>query len=243
MVRRIATVAAAVALLGVAPAGADAACRVRDRPTRVVDTPPPADLLAQMEVLRRPQTDADRAFLDRFHGLGMRTILGPSVRVLGPGPDGTQFYLVPGTFSYPHLPKCCLRRLSPHRQRVIRRIERNARKRAREVGLSVFGLGPDGAGGGGGGGGGALHALLNNRTTLTQGQRDGSAIVSALVPDGVATVELVFDRLVHRTVTPASNFWSVKVPLGPTHAFPAITVWKAADGTVSSGSATPRRLA
>jgi hypothetical protein len=184
-----------------------------------------------MEVLRRPQTDADRAFLDRFHGLGMRTILGPSVRVLGPGPDGTQFYLVPGTFSYPHLPKRCLRRLSPHRQRVIRRIERNARKRAREVGLSVFGLGPDGAGGGGGGGG-ALHALLNNRTTLTQGQRDGSAIVSALVPDGVATVELVFDRLVHRTVTPASNFWSVKVPLGPTHAFPAITVWKAADGTV-----------
>jgi hypothetical protein len=229
MLRALAGSAVVVVTLALAPVAGAADCDpiFPQGPTRVVDTPPPADLLAHLEVLRRPQNGADRAFAVRFNGSGIfRTILGPSIRLLGRSDNGTDFYLVPGTQTYPRLRRRCLRGLSPRR----RRAEERRRRQSRTVRLSTFGVSP--SGGSGGGGGADLRGLLSNRTTLTMGQRDGSAIASGLAPDGVATIELVFEGLNHRTSSVANNFWWAQVPLSPPHAFPVVTVWKAADGTV-----------
>jgi hypothetical protein len=229
--RSLAFVASMAVMAALAPAAqaADRSCRPPGpKPTRVVQTPPSADLLGRMEVLRRPQSDADRAYLDRLqHSLFQPTISGPYVRVLGRTADDTEVVLVPGTQQYPILPRRCLRGLSPGR----RRAQRDLRKRAHEIRLTVVGFGAGGMGGWGAGSADA-RALVNNRTTVTIGQQWGGSIVNGLAPDGVATIDLTFTRGEARRATVANNFWSTVVSTSAPHAFPVRTVWRAADGSV-----------
>jgi hypothetical protein len=236
MARRTILIATVLATLGVvaAPAGASAAsCHTPGpRRPRIVATPPPQNLLSRMEVLRRPQTDSDRAYLDRFHIPFLTTISGPYLRVLGRTADEAEVVLAAGTQWYPIVPRRCLRRLSGHRRRVEERIQRRLRKRAREVRLTLTGFGGTYEQGGWGAGSIDARALANNHSLVTIGQSWGGSLVVGLAPDGVASIDLTFARDEARRVTVANNFWSTVVPWTAPRAFPLKTVWRAPDGSV-----------
>ena len=205
---------------GVAQAG----CRgVHLAPTKITHRAPPAAIVSHMAVLRRPQEPGDLSGLDlaRFP---YRLIARDYVRKLGEA-GGVKYYLIPGSPTFFHLPHRCLRRLSPHRRRLEQRIERQGRRRSRAIGLGLFGFGH---GGGGGGCCSDLHALLSGRTVQTSG--NGHSVVSALVPDGVASVTLRWHRGPERHAVVTDNFWHTTVPLSPPHAFPQSTIWRDADG-------------
>lgn len=232
MARRTIALAVTVAVLAIAPAADARTCRPQQSPGgQIVETPPPAALLSRLEVLRRPQSEADRSVLERLRWPFLRTISGPYVRVLGRTADDTEVVLVPGTQNFALRPRRCLRELSPRDRRFEERQRRRARRHWREVRLSLAGYAAHERGGWAAGSIDA-RALVNNRTTSTVGQQWGGAIVSGLAPDGVATIELTFANDEIRVIDVASNFWSAVVNLAAPRAFPVRTVWRAADGSV-----------
>jgi hypothetical protein len=224
--RRLAFALGVIAVLLLAgPSGAaQARCRVSQPHTRITHRAPAAGLVSNMAVLRRPQQAGDLP-AHEIGGFPFRLLARDYVRKLATV-GGTSYYLIPASLSYPHLSRACLRQLSPHRRRIERRRERNARKRSREIGVGVFEFGRVG---GGGGCCGDLHALLNNRTIQTAG--DGHSTVTGLVPDGVASVTLRWHRgPSERSAIVANNFWRVRVPLSAPRAFPHSTIWRDAAG-------------
>src|SRR3954470_24672587 len=202
---------------------ADAAqpdCRsVHVSPTTITHRAPPAALVDHMAVLRRPQEPGDLSGLD-LEGFPFRFLARDYVRKLADA-GGMTYYLVPGSTAFFRLPKRRLRRLSPHQRRLEQRAERQERKRSRTIGLGVFSFGN---GGGGGGCCADAHALFANRTVQTSGS--GHSVVSALVPDGVASVTLRWHRGPERNAVVANNFWHTTVPLSAPRAFPHSTIWR-----------------
>jgi hypothetical protein len=226
--------AAAITIVGVvllmpgAASPAGRSCRsFQPPPTKVVHRAPPADLVSRMAVLRRPQQPGDLPDHDLTSGGFLHLLAIDYVRKLGTGRHGETYYLVPGSVSVLIPPRRCLRGLSPHVRRVQARIRRQEIKRSRTIGLGTFEFGP--ALGGGGGGFADAHALLHNRTIFTSGNPHG-ATVSALVPDGVASVTLRWHRGPERNVTVANNFWLTTVPRSAPRAFPHSTIWRDAAG-------------
>jgi hypothetical protein len=223
--------ALAIAIAGVVllmPASASPARRsCNQQPTtHVTHRAPPAELVSQMAVLRRPQQPDDLPDHDLTGGL-FHLLAIDYVRKLGAGRHGETYYLVPGSGNSAIPPDRCLRGLSPHQRRVLARSRREQRKRQRIIGLGMFEFGPRS---GGGSGFADAHALLNNRTVLTSGDAHG-ATVSALVPDGVASVTLRWHRGPNeRNVKVTNNFWLITVPLSAPRAFPNSTIWRDADG-------------
>ena len=105
----------------------------------------------------------------------------------------------------------------------------------------------DAHGGGGGGGGGDVKAFLSHGTFGSSGGAGNEALLSGLVPDGVASVTLEYPKTVSRgryyepTVFPSAftrtvrvqeNVLAVHVPRNAGDAFPSRMVWRRADGSV-----------
>jgi hypothetical protein len=228
---RFALVAFAAAIL-VAPAASAANCRnPHFPPTKITHRAPPRALVDNMAVLRRAQQDGDIPPV-KLELFPFRLFAIDYVRKLGEGPHGESYYIVPGSIAYPHLPKRCLRRLSPRRRRIEHRLEQQGRKRERIIGLGLFefDFGSRGVQGGGGGCCADAHALFANRTVQTSGS--GHSTVTGLVPDGVVSVTLRWHRGPERNVTVANNFWLTTVPLSAPRAFPHSTIWRDAEGHV-----------
>lgn len=210
---------------------AAAKCRPNDvRPAPFVSAaPPPADLAAKLGVLRRPQTDADRATIEAFkHSPTLRILYASSLRLLRQDPDGRTWYLYVGKTRAYRYPRSCVRRMPPSLRRGMRRTQERSIRDARKFRFGVFEFAGSASGGWFGG---DLRALANNATTLTVGHPRGGTAVSALAPDGVASVELTFLGGTRLTAPVTDNLWKVESDLLPQHALPRRTVWKAADGT------------
>jgi hypothetical protein len=215
----------AVSLLLGAVGVAQADCNnVHLSPPRITHSAPPAGLVSRMAVLRRPQQEGDLPDLD-FKSFPFHLVARDYVRKLAEV-GGFKYYLIPASPAFFRTPRRCLHQLSPHQRRVQRRNEREGRKRSRTIGLGMFDFGRVG---GGGGCCADLHSLLSGRTVQTSGIR-GHSVVSALVPDGVASVTLRWHRGPERNATVANNFWRVTVPLSAPRAFPHSTIWRDADG-------------
>jgi hypothetical protein len=204
---------------------AQARCSLDIPPPTVTHRAPPAELLSRLAVLRRPQQPGDIPAFD-FKAFPYHLLARDYIRKLG-SVGGTGYYLIPGSPASFHVPRRCQSHLSPHQRRVQQRIEREQRKRSRTIGLGMFAF--NRRGGGGGGCCSDLHALLSNRTVQTSGIA-GHSVVSALVPDGVASVTVRWHRGPERNATVANNFWRVTVPLSAPRAFPHSTIWRDADG-------------
>jgi hypothetical protein len=196
----------------------------------VSEAPPPADLAAKLAVLRRPQTPADRATIDAFRNYGtMRILYAQSLRLLRADPDGTSWYLFAGKSRAVRYGEDCLRQMPPGLRRSMRAAERRSLRESRRVRFGVFQF--DGSESGGFFGGN-LRTLGRGLATFSILHAGGSRDVSGLVPDGVASVEVTPFGRTPITAPVTDNLWTVDTGPGPLSAFPAKTVWKAADGSV-----------
>lgn len=226
------------------------------------DAPPSPELLAAFAILRRPQTESERIPDERMR-FPIGTVYRGAYRI-ATSDSGRQYLLVVaqnGIGSTPRPPECADAFRSHFEDELTgrgARFKREARRALRRIirdewsgdpdatlpleGLYLFDY-RDGRIGGGGGGG-TLESLWEYAPTGSTGDRT-SSIVSALVPDGVATVELTFPRVVSRgryrppkryartvavTAPVRDNVISVRVPRPPQGAFPTRTVWKGAGG-------------
>jgi hypothetical protein len=123
--------------------------------------------------------------------------------------------------------------------------EQNARQPTTpQDGIYLFSKGKDGVGVASGGGGSDIASFLRAGLVMGSG-RNTDSTVTALVPDGVASVTLEYPKRVSRgrwykptvypsaytrTVAVQQNVLSVHVPRGAMDAFAARMVWRDADG-------------
>jgi hypothetical protein len=225
--RRLAFALGVIASIALAGPGAEARASCRSfhiAPTELTHRAPEAGLVSHMAVLRRPQQPDDLPSHDLKH-FPYRFLAVDYVRKVAQV-GSTSYYLIPGSPTFMHLSRRCLRRLSPHRRRVEQRIEREQRARSRVIGLGQFEFGRIG---GAGSCCADLDALLANRTIQTTGS--GHSVVTGLVPDGVASVTLRWHRgPSERNATVVNNFWRARVPLSAPRAFPHSTIWRDAGG-------------
>jgi hypothetical protein len=194
----------------------------------VSESPPPADLAARLGVLRRDQTAEDRATIEAFKHQGLRILYGTSLRLLRSEPDGRTWYLYAGKTAALHFERSCLRRMPASLRRTLLLNERRSIVQARKVQFGVFEFAGSGSGGFFGGN---LRSLTHNLTTLSVA-RSGGASLSALVPDGVAWIDMTLAGGETRVVGVTDNFWQIDVGSTGFQSLPTRTVWKAADGTV-----------
>jgi hypothetical protein len=235
--------------------GAPACRRVRSRAARLVDDPVPPGLLAQLGVLRRPATAADRLPSGRMM-LGAPEILRRSVR-LARASDGWsyRFYLSRGVLAPlggPADPLACARLRAEAsvaaaagfgdgvRAEVARTTGAEVRSledqaAGRTLSFTLIEQRPDGRATGGGGGfvkgdrvpatGGIGHFRRGNRRWVA---------LSGLVPDGVARVRIAdgsgAPRERPRTITVRDNVFHALLPrrFGPK----LIVEWRSASGRV-----------
>jgi hypothetical protein len=177
-------------------------------------------------VLRRPQVPADRATIEAFKNYGsMRILYAQSLRLLRTDPDGATWYLFAGKSRVVRYGEDCLRRMPASLRRSMRAAERRSLREARQVRFGVFQF--DGSESGGFFGD-DLGDLARGLSTFAVAKRGGRSDVGGLVPDGVATVDLVAGG--STTSAPVTdNLWTVE---GAAIMLPrAKTVWRAADGT------------
>jgi hypothetical protein len=196
----------------------------------VSEASPQSALAARLGVLRRAQTPDDRATIEAFRHQGLRILYAKSLRLLRSDPDGRSWYLYAGKTAAIHYDRACLKRMPDHLRRMMLLQERRAGVEARKLQFGTFEF----AGGSSGGYfGGNLRALTHNLTTLTVWHPDDeSTSVSALVPDGVAWVDVTLRSGERRVIGVSDNFWQVDVDTLAALAAAKRTVWKAADGTV-----------
>jgi hypothetical protein len=235
-----------------------------ERGPTFTDAAPSAELVDTFAVLRRPQTTEERIADDRLgRGLPAENIYRGAYRI-ATSAGGRRFLIVAAqntNLFTPRPPECT----DAFRDRFEQELEgrrpafkRDARKVLRQVirdewtggedagqpheGLFMF----DYADGGlGGGGGGVDLGFLRDRGMLNSQSRGSITILSGLLPDGVATVELTFPRSASRgpyrpakryrhavelTAPVKDNVISLRVPRPAEDAFPARMVWKGPDG-------------
>jgi hypothetical protein len=90
----------------------------------------------------------------------------------------------------------------------------------------------DADGGGGGSFGIDLRTLLTKLTAGSFGSSKTGSTAYAIVPDGVASVDLTFRDGSTESAPVENNLWVVKHDESAPSALPRITVWRAADGSV-----------
>jgi hypothetical protein len=220
-----------------------------------------SELHAALAILRRPQTERERIPDGQVRVPG-DTVYRGAYRI-ATSASGRQYLLVATQSANrftPRPPECADAFRSHFDAQLAGRSARFVRE-AREAldqilrdepgspgatqpfeGLYLFEYRDGGVGGGGGGG--SLASLRQHAPTTSTGD-DRTSIVSGLVPDGVAAVELTFPRVASRgryrppkryarTITLTApvhdNVISVRVPRPPQDAFAAKTVWKGPDG-------------
>lgn len=141
-------------------------------------------------------------------------------------------------------------------QRQIRRGEARAKPPRREPQDILFFFILDDLGyANGGGGGGESRYLATHGGFVSIGGRGKGSTLNGLLPDGVATVELVFPKVVsrgryykptiyprtlRRTVRVQQNVVSLRVSRPPEDAFPRRMVWRSASGAVVRRIGFPR---
>jgi hypothetical protein len=234
----------------------DPACRPRANRAPPTDEPPSAAMLRALAPLRRPARADELAALDAlgfFPHLPLPGVYRNHVRVLHAA-DGTAFTLIPfgNTILFKSRPEHCVAELRTRFERAIadrraafrryalRYLRRQIRSAwiappARE-GLGLFTPG-----------GGSFTALAD---FLRNGFRSGGyggrdATIHLLVPDGVASVDLVFRRfeptgywsthhpvVMRTTASVQDNLASGPAPAELRDSTLVDQVWRAADGTV-----------
>lgn len=205
-----------------------ASCALRTAPARLVDGPPPANVLALLGVLRRPAAPGDRALNLRDVPAG--TIHRNHVRLLGVGPHGRRYYLVPGTEPVLRFSVPCKRRLPASQRRRLERLERASRRSPPEPLLLLEEVGRDS------GSTSAMDVEQILENAVGSGcsgracQRPFRSTVESVVPDGVAAVRLRFRGGLERTLPVTSNFWVTEVPIDFERSLPLSTVWLGPNG-------------
>jgi hypothetical protein len=229
----------------------------------LTDDPPSKEMLATLGVLRRPQVLEEREAVDSIRFLAAEGVHRNYIRIARSA-SGAAFLVVPArdVSFYEPRPRRCVRKLRrrfadlvaerrrPFRRRARRALERIIRSEwtAPSPGEveGVFMLDyVNGAAAGGSGG--ASAKLIRRQGMFSSRGSSGHSRVSALLPDGVATLEATFPRLYARekgrplkryasvvtsTVAVQDNVVSFRVPRQPRDAFPAGQIWRDADGTV-----------
>lgn len=244
----------------------DKRCRVQrafEREMTFTDAAPSAELLATFAILRRPQTEEERIPDDRLTQLPVENVYRSAYRI-ATSANGRRYLILAAqnTNMFKPRPRECAEALRRDFERELEgrspEFKRHARKALRQIIRDEWSGRPDSGqsheglfmfdftngGGGGGGGGGDVESVRKNGMLGTQGSGSVS-ILSALLPDPVATVELTFPRTVSRdpyrppkrypravtlTAQVKDNVISLQVPRPAPDAFPARMVWKGADG-------------
>ena len=226
---------------------------------------PSAALLSILGILRRPATPEDALPSQGVDLPFVQDVFVDYVRVAHAA-DGREYYIVPAGDARAGLPvesHACLSTFHRTLLRVLRgkparvrrralhfyaeraRNDRRVATRGPQEGVFMFARGPHGLGSGGGG---ADAAFLETHGMFgSSGQRDGSSVVSGLVPDGVATVTSTFQRVysrglghrpavypsvIRRTDPVQDNVVSFAVARSAEDALASRMVWRAADGSV-----------
>jgi hypothetical protein len=242
---------------------------------RIVDGGAGPQVASVLGVFRRPATAEERAFVTQSPGgptgaslVGGGALGRDAVRLVRSSSGRTVALMaltdVPprgpsrATFDRCHaLVTAELRRLAPtvraavaakaqRIERRIRRIERPPAVQPPGEGLAFFERAPDGRSGGGGGGGFDAAAFVKRGTGISTFARGIGTRLTLVVPDGVATIDATYPRLVslgpnraprrfpstiRRTYAVHDNVVFATVSRPPEFAFPRM-VWRAADGTV-----------
>jgi hypothetical protein len=242
---------------------------------RIADGGAGPQVASVLGVFRRPATAEERAFVTQRPGgpLGASLVgggaLGRDAVRLVRSPSGRSVALMALTDVPPRGPsratfdRCQalvtaeLRRLAPtvrpavaaKAQRIERQIRRTQRPPAVQApgeGLAFFERAPDGRSGGGGGGPFDPASFVKHGTGISTFARGVGTRVTLVVPDGVATIDATFPRVVsrgpnraprrfastiRRIFTVHDNVVFATVSRPPEFAFPRM-VWRAADGTV-----------
>jgi hypothetical protein len=221
-------------------------CRapILHRPAAADDGTPSSALLAILNILRTPQTQPDRAAVSRSLGrrsLLWRAVVGDRVfvryvrraRVVA----GTSYYLVPA--QYDTTTAHCIAMVQGNLHRLQGSIPAalrpgltdlvNARlgRLAPHQGVALVTTGRMS----GGRGGASVTDIQTGRTIGTSGSLRG-AYLTAIVPDGVATIELQYANGERITAPVINNLIVVRIPYSVPNASPSTVIWRAPDGAV-----------
>ena len=191
------------------------------RRPRLLSTAPPAALTSILEVLQRPRNSATELPPGGAPQLGYSVLWINYIRLLASGPDGTRYFLIPGIRDV-QLSATCLHSLS-----ASERDEYEAQLHAGSVTLDAV-KGEEKAG--------AIpytaQAIQAGRALLAiPGQSDSTAIVSDVVPDGVASVMITAANGATATAPVTNNLLLAELPANELKS--ATVKWYSADGSLT----------
>jgi hypothetical protein len=196
---------------------------VLNRPVRLLHTAPPAALTSILEVLRRPALSTDRLPPGGPARIGYSVLWIDYVRLLGAGPEGIRYFLVPGIDTWRHLGSCL--RTLPLSTR--RRLQTEAREQSiGSVTLEAFNAEEE------------LGAIPYTAPAIEAGRAlmivpsstSSTALVSGIVPDGIASVTITASNSAPVTVAVTGNFFLSQIPTPGQR--PLLVEWHAASGSI-----------
>jgi hypothetical protein len=190
------------------------------------DGVPSAELVDQLAILRRPQTEEDRVALDQLQGAPMGVVYRSAVR-LAHAADGRTYVLLPTPASTWQRPERCL----SAQDRTLRRLTRGASARVRRLGRAELAdrrrpgwmqldhislmLSHDGIFSGGPGPTAAALRAGQAAPGVTGGMPGNPSVLHSVVRDGVASVTWHFAGGRTATATVQDNIASAEIAGGP----------------------------
>jgi len=191
------------------------------RRPRLLSTAPPAALTSILEVLQHPRSSAAELPPGGAPQLGYSVLWVNYIHLLASGPDGTRYFLIPGIRDV-QLSTACLHSLS-----VSERDEYEIQLHTGSVTLDVV-KGEEKAG--------AIpytaQAIQDGRALLAiPGQSDSTAVVSDVVPDGVASVTITATNGATATAPVTNNLFLAELPANELE--PLTIKWYASDGSLT----------
>lgn len=213
---------------GLAAAGrkqqAHSVCELVSAPVRrprLLSTAPPTALASILEVLQRPRSSAAELPPGGAPQLGYSVLWVNYIHLLASGPDGTRYFLIPGIIDV-QLPAACLHSLSPSErdeyetQLHTGSVTLEAAKGEEKAGAIPY----------------TAQAIEDGRALLAiPGPSDSTAIVSDVVPDGVASVTITAANGATATAPVTNNLFLAELP---TNDLKPLTIkWYASDGSLT----------
>jgi Cytochrome C oxidase, cbb3-type, subunit III len=191
------------------------------RRPRLLSTAPPAALTSILEVLRRPRNSAAELPPGGAPQIGYSVLWVNYIRLLASGPDGTRYFLIPGIRDV-QVSTACVHSLSASEhdeyetQLHMGSVTLDAVKDEEKAGAIPY----------------TTQAIQDGRALLAiPGQSDSTAIVSDVVPDGVASVTITAANGATATAPVTNNLFLAELPASE---LKALTVnWYAADGSLT----------
>jgi hypothetical protein len=233
------------------------ACRMRG-PLRPVTGSPlishaaPTELLSILGVLRRPATPSDKLpafFAHRTVAEGSAQVIYVDYIRLARVQDGIRYYLIPivSASGFGISPGCAAAQVAALDRRLPQ-IPAALRTRAQQVladliaqrryhsqpHQEIWELDVNAGGGSGHGGGGGTASDISQQGTMSSYGANGTATLSGVVPDGVATITLRFSRTPAQgaafttTTRPINNVFVIRIPRAAPNAFPQTILWHSA---------------